>query len=503
MKKITTLFLAIILVASCSKFDDSELWDKINDHELRIAYLEEVCRKMNTDISNLQSIVTALETSDYIVNAFPLADGNGYTLIFKSGKSIVIQNGKDGINGIDGTTPAISVKKDTDGFYYWTVNGEWLLVDGKKVRASATDGSDGITPKFKIEEGYWYVSYDNGNSWELLGKATGSNGLDGADGDSIFKRVYIEDGYVCFELNDNSNTIIRIPLIKDGILNISIEKEGSLSEILTSEETRTTTSLIISGRINREDMRHIQIMNNLHTLDLSNAIYYDSISTLKINPYNDVVVNKSIETLILPKEAKPVPYYGFSVDISYCLSLRKVVISKDNTRFYMNYADDQTNSRIKFCPSLKILEFAEGVTTPSITDGDDFDDLDLLETIIYPSSLKHIPESIALANLSDVGEYHTKDYLYNVICKRLICKATTPPTFDKSTSADSNYIFYSTEKKCYYYQKKELGITTTIYRYVELPDNAILYVPRESIELYRTAPLWENFTDIRAIEDIE
>lgn len=453
---------------------------------------------MNTDISNLQSIVTALETSDYIVNAFPLADGNGYTLIFKSGKSIVIQNGKDGINGIDGTTPTISVKKDTDGFYYWTVNGEWLLVDGKKVRASATDGTDGITPKFKIEEGYWYVSYDNGNSWELLGKATGNNGVDGADGDSIFKRVYIEDGYVCFELNDNSNTIIRIPLIKDGILNISIEKEGSLSEILTSEETRTTTSLIISGRINHEDMCHIQIMTNLHTLDLSNAIYYDN-STLKINPYNDVVVNKSIETLILPKKAKPDPYYHFSVDISYCLSLKKVVINKDSTRVYHQSTDDPYNHSIKFCPSLKILEFAEGVTTPSITDGDDFNDLDLLETAIYPSSLKHIPVSITLAKRSDVG----KDDLYNVICKRLICKATTPPTFDKSTYAYPEYIFYSTEKKCYYYQKKELGITTTIYRYVELPDNAILYVPRESIELYRTAPLWENFTDIRAIEDIE
>lgn len=198
MKRLITFALmATCLVISCSKFDDSAIWDKLNDHENRIAYLEEVCKKMNNDIVNLQTLVTVLETNDYIVNASPLATGDGYTFIFKSGKSVVIYNGKDGkdgtdgkdgIDGKDGVTPTISVMKDVDGVYYWTVNGEWLLVNGQKVKASAidgkngengtngTNGTDGVTPKFKIEEDYWYVSYDNGNSWEKLGKATGEDG---------------------------------------------------------------------------------------------------------------------------------------------------------------------------------------------------------------------------------------------------------------------------------------------------------------------------------------
>ena len=43
-----------------------------------------------------------------------------------------------------GKTPTISVKKDIDGIYYWTVNGEWLIVDGNKVKAEGSDGEDGM-----------------------------------------------------------------------------------------------------------------------------------------------------------------------------------------------------------------------------------------------------------------------------------------------------------------------------------------------------------------------
>ncbi|MBO5803816.1 MAG: hypothetical protein J6R25_01895, partial [Bacteroidales bacterium] len=38
------------------------------------------------------------------------------------------------------------------------------------------DGEDGITPQLKIEDDYWYVSYDNGITWERLGKAFGADG---------------------------------------------------------------------------------------------------------------------------------------------------------------------------------------------------------------------------------------------------------------------------------------------------------------------------------------
>lgn len=53
--------------------------------------------------------------------------------------------------------------------------------DGKD-GSNGENGKDGITPSFKIENDYWFVSYDNGNNWTELGKARGEDGQDGADG---------------------------------------------------------------------------------------------------------------------------------------------------------------------------------------------------------------------------------------------------------------------------------------------------------------------------------
>ena len=245
-------FIAIalaIVVSSCSKFDDTDIWNKLNEHEKRIVALEELCKQMNTNISSLQSIVNALQKNDYITNVSPVRkDGEeiGYTITFAYGDTITIYhgtNGKDGANGKDGKdgyTPQIGVMKDTDGIYYWTVDGEWLL-DGKgnKVQANGvngtdgtngsngtdgkdgSDGADGITPRLKIENDYWYISYDNGATWTELGKATGedgkdgqdgndgADGSDGADGDSIFSSVTQDNEYVYFNLADG--TMITLP----------------------------------------------------------------------------------------------------------------------------------------------------------------------------------------------------------------------------------------------------------------------------------------------------
>lgn len=504
MKKVLsiTLSLAICFIVSCSNFDDSEIWDKLNDHENRIVYLEEICKKLNLDIINIQSIITALETNDYIVSASPLVDGSGYTFIFKSGKSIVIYNGKDGVDGIDGTIPTISVMKDVDGIYYWTINGEWLLVNGNKVKASATDG---ITPQFKIENDYWYVSYDNGNSWEILGKATGNNGLNGTDGDAMFKSVYIKDGYVCFELNDETSTIIRIPLMKEGNLLITSEKEGTIAKLISSEEMRTTTELTIIGPINNKDIQHIQIMNSLQKLDLSNATYLKNNLSFKLNPYQDTLINRTIEELILP------PLKDTYIDFSYCFALRHVVVTSDNASLcnykYEYYEDDGwgfwTQDTILFCPNMKYLEFAEGVIEPSNSNG--WNSTHILEKIVYPSTLVYIPYTITLTSQSirDKDASSTYKYVdvYTLPCDTLICKATNPPVLNPERFGRP--LYYDTDSKCYYYESKEYSRVTKYYKEINVPSTSVLYVPKESIELYKNAPLWENFNNIRAIEELQ
>lgn len=41
-------------------------------------------------------------------------------------------------------------------------------------------GTDGTTPQFNIENNNWYVSYDNGTSWQELGNAKGTDGVRGS-----------------------------------------------------------------------------------------------------------------------------------------------------------------------------------------------------------------------------------------------------------------------------------------------------------------------------------
>lgn len=228
------------ILCGCGEYDDSAIKSDISDLNLRVTKLEQQCRNMNENVSSLQTIIAAIQKQDGIVNVTDLPDNAGYAVLFTSGKTIYLHNctngnnGADGKNDADGHTPKISVRLDSDGIYYWTLDGEWLIVDGKKVKAvgedgkdgvdgkdgengtDGKDGKDGITPQLKIEEdGFWYITYDSGATWSKLGKAVGDNGKDGADGkdgNNLFKSVTIEDGYAIFVLNDDDQTTIKIPM---------------------------------------------------------------------------------------------------------------------------------------------------------------------------------------------------------------------------------------------------------------------------------------------------
>ena len=192
---------AIICLVSCTTETDFD--DRLTNLEDRVSKLEKLCAEMNTNISSLQGIVSALQNQDYITAVNELtSDGKviGYTINFAKGQPITIYHGKDGADGKDGSTPVIGVKQDTDGLWYWTIDGEWLLdTNNQKVRAVGLDGQpgqDGITPQLKIEDGYWYLSYDNGASWTKLDKAVGEDGKDGSNGltgDSMFTGIDTSD----------------------------------------------------------------------------------------------------------------------------------------------------------------------------------------------------------------------------------------------------------------------------------------------------------------------
>lgn len=269
--------VATLFAVGCQKYNDKPLKNRVIELENRVTTLEELCKKMNTNISSLQTIVGALQNNDYVTGVVPVISNGetiGYTITFAKNSPITIYHGKDGANGADGKdgvngsdgkdgingadgkdghTPVIGVRQDSDGIYYWTLDGEWLLDGaGNKVKAEGrdgqngadgkdgingsdgkdgqdgkdgvngsdgkdgengkdgADGKDGITPQLKIENGYWYVSTDNGATWTNLGKATGDKGEYGESGQAgcIFKNVEETDNSVIFTLNDGSTITI-------------------------------------------------------------------------------------------------------------------------------------------------------------------------------------------------------------------------------------------------------------------------------------------------------
>lgn len=194
--------LMALALAACS-YDDSELWDKVNDLDNRVKTLEGLCREMNTNIESLETILESLNKNEHVSNIAPITeDGEvvGYTITFTSGENVTIYNNEAG-----GSTPSLGVAKDEDGLYYWTLNGDWLLDNaGNKVKA---EGADGLTPRLKVEDGYWYVSYDNGATWVEAGAATTEG-----SGDNLFKEVSYDDEYVYLTLADG--TVLVLPRIK-------------------------------------------------------------------------------------------------------------------------------------------------------------------------------------------------------------------------------------------------------------------------------------------------
>lgn len=236
MKKLLLFVFTLISFWGCSeKFDDSEIWDKLNSLENRVAALEQLCRQTNTNLTSIQTIVESLQKNDYITNIAPIMECDkviGYTITFSKSGAITIYHGKDG------HTPQIGVKQDTDGVYYWTIDGNWLLdANGNKIK---TSGTDGATPQLKIENDYWYISYDNGATWTKLDKAKGD------DGDSIFSSITYDDDYVYITLNDG--TTLVIPRNKSNTSTITYTatskvtpNEDAFDADITSNEWDSTT----------------------------------------------------------------------------------------------------------------------------------------------------------------------------------------------------------------------------------------------------------------------
>ena len=101
----------------------------------------------------MQTILTALEENDYIVDVTKITEDGveiGYSITFANSGTINIYHGN---NGADGSTPKIGIRKASDGEYYWTSADEWLTDEsGDKIPAVVQNDPDGkyLTPLFRV-----------------------------------------------------------------------------------------------------------------------------------------------------------------------------------------------------------------------------------------------------------------------------------------------------------------------------------------------------------------
>ncbi len=261
MQTLAAVAMMLLPAACADDYDDSALWDKVNDHEERIAALEKWQEQTNQSIAAMQEL---LNTTDMITGVSAVSEGGqtvGYTITFLHSDPITIYNGAkgaDGEDGADGQTPQIGLAQAEDGNWYWTLNGETLTdADGNPIRANGMDGADGAdgedgatgpegpqgndgtsapTPKIllgssitsgtiKTDNGQkdtdaWYLSVDGGATWYRV------SGADGTNGDTWFADEPKKEGnYYVFTLTDQST--FRVAAYQPFRILTEAEKNGT------------------------------------------------------------------------------------------------------------------------------------------------------------------------------------------------------------------------------------------------------------------------------------
>ena len=212
-KNACILLLAALALTAC-EYDDSALWEQVNQNTERIAALEAWQVETNT---NIQSLQTLLNTTDYITAVTPVTENEekvGYTISFLNSDPITIYHGK---NGTAGSTPEIGVKKGEDGNWYWTLDGDLLTGENNnhiqangdsapvpRISTGSSLTTQGVTQDTEgaaIDHEAIYLSVDGGEKWTRVS---------GTDGDSFFSNVNTDDP-TCVTFTMADGTTFSVP----------------------------------------------------------------------------------------------------------------------------------------------------------------------------------------------------------------------------------------------------------------------------------------------------
>ena len=142
MKKILSFVMVAVLavmLAGCNKYDDSELQRRVGELE-----------KSMQQLLNYQTLLQKLAAGNTVTAYTTTSDV--YKLTFSDGTSIEFS--------------AQGPKGDPGKALTWDD-----LTQAQKDALRGAQGENGKTPKFKIENETWKVSYDDGKTWSDVGSA--------------------------------------------------------------------------------------------------------------------------------------------------------------------------------------------------------------------------------------------------------------------------------------------------------------------------------------------
>ena len=392
-----TVFVTMLSMCSCSgeMYDDSSVRNSIADLNDRVSKLETLCDRMNSNISALKEIVDAIQGKEYIENVTPLSDNQGYIFTFSSGKSVTVYNGKD--------------------------------------------GKDGVTPRFKIEERMWYVSYDDGVSWELLGKATGD---DGADAGIV--SVTEETDCVHFEISDG--TVITIA--KRMPLTISFDNDdvaitiGGVSRTIGYTLAGASENVVVKAlaqdgwkaMVNRSSATTGSI-----AITAPEPIVESEVIVLVCDGSNMTMgsINCMKSTILIAKENYQTDFHGGNIEIPVKANTAySVLLPAGAASWITNVATKSfTESTLSLCVSenetacvrravISLTDEYSGsvIKTFSVTQSGDPDKAaDSIELIVEnPGQLSLLLEPYQKSEIKKMKLYGTlNDADYNVICKEM------------------------------------------------------------------------------------
>lgn len=346
--KVFSRILSLISVLAlfftgCQEYDDTEIKGRVDNLESQVTELRLLVEKINSNLTSLVTAVDALNNQDQIVSVEKLPAGNGYTITFKKSGTITIYNGEkgldgkngtDGSDGKDGKSPVISISQDSDGKYYWTLDSEWLLVNGQKVPATA----EVAVPKIKVEDGKFLFS-TNGTDWVVIGDA-------GTSGIGLIKNVRedVENNSVIIELSDREIVIPKgqnfALVIKADEIGIKAGETVNVEYSLISADNAIVRALPENGYTVK--VNPISATKGQLSITAPSPVVDASILIVAVNG-NGVMSGKILSIaegkLDVKKDATPVPAEGGSVTVEITTNLDYEIVIPEAAKTWITLVE--------------------------------------------------------------------------------------------------------------------------------------------------------------------